>query len=156
MADQNLPNQTSLDIALLTLIDRTLIFPSSAIVEVVSLSMPQVVAKMPRWFLGYLPWQGLKIPFISFEAICESSFRIHAESHIAILKTITPSINQKFLAILIQNTPLQSNINPNSLEDVVADLSPYELANVRFNNILAKIPNMQALEHLMIETGVLS
>lgn len=157
MTNQTLPpNQASLEISLLSLVNRALILPSSAIVEVVSLAMPQVVAKMPRWFLGYLPWRGLKIPFISFEAVCETSFKIHAESNIVILKTITASLNQKFFAMLIQNTPVKFTIHSNTLEDVVGDLAPYEIANVRLNNILAKIPNSSALEHLMIEQGVLN
>jgi len=156
MTDQSSLTQTTLEVSLISLLDRALIIPSSAIVEVVPISMPQVVTKMPRWFLGYLPWLGLRIPFISFEAVCGEPFRIHTESNIVVLKTVTDSLNSKFFAMLIQNTPVNCTINRDSLLDVVGDLTTFEVANVRLDNIITKIPNMVTLEQFMIKAGALN
>lgn len=156
MTEQTSAKNTSLEASLIGLLDRTLILPSTSVVEVVSISMPQVVTKMPRWFLGFLPWQGLRIPFISFEAICGSTFKINASSNILILKTTTKSLQSKFLAILIQNTPINCTVTEEAIMDVVGELSSYELETVRINDYIAKIPNIPALEKLLIETGVLN
>lgn len=155
MTDQNLPTQSTLEVSLISLLDRTLMIPTSAIVEVVPISMPQVVAKMPRWFLGFLPWQGLRIPFISFEAACGAPFRIHAESNIVVLKTASAALHNNFFALLIQNTPASCTINRDSLLDVVGELTAFESANIRLDNIIATIPNMIAIEQLMINSKVL-
>ncbi|UYZ84628.1 chemotaxis protein CheW [Entomomonas sp. E2T0] len=156
MTEQKSAKKTSLEASLISLLDRTLILPSTAVVEVVSISMPQVVAKMPRWFLGFLPWQGLRIPFISFEAICGSTFKINASSNILILKTTTESLQSKFFAILIQNTPINCTVTAEAIMDVVGELSRYELETIRINDHIAKIPNIPALEKLLIDTGVLN
>lgn len=157
MTDQNLTKKV-LEVSLITLLDRTLILPAAAIIETVPISMPQVVAKMPRWFLGFLPWQGLRIPFISFEALSGSTFRINSSSNIAVLKTTSPSLNSKFLAVLIQKTPLNCKVTEDSLIDVVGELSAFELGTIRIedNSIIAKIPNISALEQFMIKAGALN
>lgn len=155
MTDQA-SQKNSIEASLISLADRMLILPTEAIVEVVALSMPQVVAKMPRWFLGFLPWQGLRIPFISFEAVCGSSFRVHTNSNILVLKTTTDSLQNKFFAILIQDTPANCTITNDVIIDVVGELSRYELETIRINEYIVKIPNIPALEKLMIDAGVLS
>lgn len=148
--------KTSLEASLISLLDRTLILPTTAVVEVVPISMPQVVTKMPRWFLGFLPWQALRIPFISFEAVCGSGFRISANSNILILKTTTKSLQSKFIALLIQDTPINCTVTDEAIMDVVGELSSYELDTIRINDHVAKIPNIPALEKLLIDTGVLN
>lgn len=147
--------EPSVEAILIHLIDRKLLLPSSAVVEVQNIIMPQVMAKMPKWFLGFLPWQKIRIPFISFEAVCGSSFKININSRILILKTTTPSLQNHFYAMLVQDLPLVCTITKNSLEDVVGDLAKYELENVKINEYIAKIPNIPELEKLLIDTGVL-
>lgn len=155
MTDQDLSEETTLDVSLISLCDRTLILPSSALVETVALSMPQVVTKMPRWFLGFLPWQGLRLPFISFESMTDGPFKIDINSNIIVLKTTTLSLQNKFFAMLIQNIPMNCRIHNDSLLDVVGELSSYELATVRLDEMIAKIPNMSIVENTMIKAGVL-
>ena len=148
--------EASVDASLINLIDRKLLLPSSAIVAVQDISMPQVMAKMPKWFLGFLPWQKLRIPFISFEAVCGASYKINVNSHILILKTTTVSLQSHFYAMLIQDLPLVCTITKQSVVDVVGELTKYELENVKINEFTAKIPNIPELEKLLIDTGVLA
>ncbi|AWM79114.1 hypothetical protein DKL61_01360 [Gammaproteobacteria bacterium ESL0073] len=155
MIEQDSIKKTALDVSLITLVDRTLAIPSSAIVEVIHVTVPQVVGKMPRWFLGFLPWQGLRIPFISFEGICGAGFKINNTSNILILKTITPTLQCKFIALLIQDVPMARPITEDMVIDVVGDLSKYELENIKINEFVAKIPDMPAIERLLVQTAVL-
>lgn len=155
MIEQESIQKTVLDMSLVTLVDRTLAIPSSAIIEVVNITVPQVVGKMPRWFLGFLPWQGLRVPFISFEGVCGSGFKINNTSNILILKTIMPTLQCKFIALLIQDVPMTCSITEDMVIDVVGDLSKYELENIKINEFVAKIPDMPALEKLLVKTGVL-
>lgn len=155
----SLLNEQELTISVISLLDRKLIFPTSAVIDTSKLIMPQLVAKMPTWFLGYLPWQGLRIPFISFEAASESHFKINGLSRIVVLKTITPRLTDKFFALLIQKIPQTLTIHRDNLRDVVAELAPFELDTIRIKqadiDIIGKIPDILALEHLMSKTGVL-
>lgn len=151
----NTTKETSVEASLINLIDRKLLLPSSAIVAVEKISMPQVMAKMPKWFLGFLPWQKLRIPFISFEAVCGAGYKINANSNILILKTTTASLQSHFYAMLIQDIPLVCNIAAENIVDVVGDLTAYELENVKINEYTAKIPNTPKLEKLLMDTGVL-
>lgn len=148
--------EVSVEASLISLTDRKLLLPSSAIVAVQEIAMPQVMAKMPKWFLGFLPWQKLRIPFISFEAVGGAGFKINTNSNILILKTTTTSLQSHFYAMLIQDLPLVCTITKQSIVDVVGDLTKYELENVKINEFTAKIPNIPELERLLIETGVLS
>lgn len=147
--------KTELDVSLINLIDCKLVLPTSAIVEVVPVTVPQVVGKMPRWFLGFLPWEGLRIPFISFEAINGEGFKINNTSNVLILKTATSILQCKFIALLIQDVPMSCDITENSIVGVVGDLSKYELENIRINDFVAKVPDMLAIEKLLVNTGVL-
>lgn len=155
MIEQEPIEKTTLEVSLINLIDRKIALPSSAIVEVVPVSVPQVVGKMPRWFLGFLPWEGLRIPFISFEAVCGSGFKINNTSNILILRVATQSLQCQFISLLIQDVPMIFDITEDMVIDVVGDLSKYELENIKINEFVAKVPDILALEKLLVQTGVL-
>lgn len=141
-----------LKVSLLTLTDRRLVIPASALAENTALSMPQVSAGMPDWLLGHIPWRGQRLPFVSFEVVAGGKYRIPAGACIGILRTTQ---SDRFIAMLLQEVPVESMVGPDLSEIAGERLSEYELAAVTLGGQKLLIPDLARLEELLERSEVM-
>ncbi len=139
---------------LLPLADRTLLLPNVALAELVTYRAPQTTPGMPAWLLGQISWRDLRLPLLSFEAASDGVTKVTSASRVAVLNAVGGRPEVKFIALLLQGIPHSIKVDDKLAQADVA-LSPLELAAVTIDEQIAKVPDLEALEQLLADAGLI-
>ncbi len=141
---------------MLTIENGHLILPNTAIAEIVHYSDPTPVDNSPEWLLGTMEWRGIRIPLLSLEhAMGNNRPAPAANNHIAIINCLNSDKRLNFYGIITIGLPRLVNINENKLSPSTNEASnPLILSNVVVNKSETMIPNLDAIELLVKETGL--
>lgn len=145
----------SLTALLLPLTDRTLIVPNVAVAELIPYRAPQGNDDLPDWFLGLVNWRDLRLPLLSFEvASGEPAVAAGNQARILVLNAQGGRSHVKFIALLVQGIPRAMKVD-SELAAADVPLAALELAAVDADGIMAKIPDLLALENMLAEHGII-
>ncbi|SHL30833.1 chemotaxis protein CheW [Phytopseudomonas punonensis] len=136
------------------LADRTLLLPNVAVAELIAYRAPPAMAGMPDWFLGQVAWRDLSLPLLSFEAASGAQPVIGDGARIAILNAIGGRANVKFIALLVQGIPRSLRVNED-LPRADVELAPLELAAVKVDDAVLRIPDLEGLEQLLADAELI-
>lgn len=139
----------SLTCLLLPLADRYLLLPNVAIAELIGWQHGDPSSDSPPWHLRQITWRDRELPLISFEAACGSPVVIGERARIVVLNTLGGDPRLKFIAIVVQGIPRSYRLD-SQLSFVDVPLSPLERAAVQVGDHVAKIPDLLALERLVL------
>ena len=139
---------------LLPLADRTLLLPNVALAELVGYRAPQTSPGMPSWLLGQISWRDLRLPLLSFEAASDGQTKITSSSRVAVLNAVGGRPQVKFIAVLLQGIPHSVKVD-SKLARADVKLSPLELDAIELDGIVARIPDMMALEQLLADAALI-
>lgn len=135
---------------LLTLADRTLLVPNTAIAELVAWQ-PTVSgdsAQLVEGQLGHIEWRGLRLPLVSFEVLGgEQEPDVTEDSRIAIFNRLTATDGARFYAILLQGIPRSTLVDRRLQQVQHAALRKGELQAVEMDGQRMHIPDLEAVEH---------
>ncbi|MEO7558446.1 MAG: chemotaxis protein CheW [Gammaproteobacteria bacterium] len=145
--------QTAVRSQLIPIEGDNLILPNTAIAEVIFYVEPEAISTAPEWVLGRLDWRDRSIPLISFELACEQAKPARdPRSKIVVINTIggNPEIN--FFAIVTQGLPQLLLIDESKIAPIEHEIeaSPLILGRVIVNGEPAIIPNLDALENMLL------
>ncbi|WP_095081497.1 chemotaxis protein CheW [Pseudomonas sp. Irchel s3h17] len=138
---------------LLPLADRTLILPNVAVAELIDYQPGAFDLDSPPWYLGQVNWRDRKIPLLSFESACGQKTVIGERARIVVLNTLSGRPNLKFIALLVQGIPRSYKLD-SQLSYVDVPLCTLEKAAVQVADQVAKIPDLLALEELLVGAGL--
>ncbi|WP_095148637.1 chemotaxis protein CheW [Pseudomonas sp. Irchel s3a18] len=138
---------------LLPLADRTLILPNVAVAELIDYQPGAFDLDSPPWYLGQVNWRDRKIPLLSFESACGQKTVIGERARIVVLNTLSGRPNLKFIALLVQGIPRSYKLD-SQLSYVDVPLCTLEKAAVQIADQVAKIPDLLALEELLVGAGL--
>lgn len=148
IVDQRVSQLTGL---LLTLSDRLLLVPNTAIAELVTYRKVQAAENVPNWILGQVAWRDLHLPLLSFEAASSDTPVVTEGARIVIVNAIGGRADFRFFALLIQGLPRSVRIEPNLPRISNQALLPLELDAVSVEGEIAKIPDLAALEQKLAD-----
>ena len=140
--------RTTLTTLMLPLGDRSLILPNVAVAELIDYQLRQPVMGAPDWHMGMIVWRELQIPLVSFEAACGALPMVGERARIVVLNCLSDGPLQ-FMAILIQGVPRSCKVD-SQLSYVDVPLAPLELAAVQISDRIARIPDLDGLERLLL------
>lgn len=138
---------------LLPLADRTLILPNVAIAELIDYQPGAFDLDTPPWYLGPVTWRNRQIPLVSFESACGNKTVIGERVRIVILNALGGRPELKFIALLVQGIPRSHKLD-SQLSYVDVPLCPLEKAAVQVADQVAKVPNLLALEEMLVAAGL--
>ncbi|MNQ44637.1 CheW-like domain protein [compost metagenome] len=138
---------------LLPLADRTLILPNVAVAELIDYQPGAFDLDSPPWYLGQVNWRDRKIPLLSFESACGQKTVIGERARIVVLNTLSGRPNLKFIALLVQGIPRSYKLD-SQLSYVDVPLCTLEKAAVQVADQVAKVPDLLALEELLVGAGL--
>ncbi|WP_095146100.1 chemotaxis protein CheW [Pseudomonas sp. Irchel s3b6] len=138
---------------LLPLADRTLILPNVAVAELIDYQPGAFDLDSPPWYLGQVNWRDRKIPLLSFESACGQKTVIGERARIVVLNTLSGRPNLKFIALLVQGIPRSYKLD-SQLSYVDVPLCSLEKAAVQVADQVAKVPDLLALEELLVGAGL--
>jgi chemosensory pili system protein ChpC len=150
MLEHRTSNLTGL---LLPLADRHLILPNVAVAELIDYQPGTLDLDTPPWYLGRVAWRNRQIPLLSFESACGNKIVIGERARIVILNALGGRSELKFIALLVQGIPRSYKLD-SQLSYVDVPLCSLEQAAVQVGEQVAKVPDMLALEELLVSAGL--
>jgi len=151
MLEHRTSNLTGL---LLPLADRHLILPNVAVAELIDYQPGTLDLDTPPWYLGRVAWRNRQIPLLSFESACGNKIVIGERARIVILNALGGRPELKFIALLVQGIPRSYKLD-SQLSYVDVPLCSLEQAAVQVGEQVAKVPDMLALEALLVSAGLI-
>ncbi len=136
---------------LLTLSDRLLLVPNTAVAELVAYRNVQPAENSPNWLLGQIAWRDLSLPLLALEAV-ENDTPVDLDSaRVVIINAIGGRPKFRFFALLIKGIPRSVSID-DSLQ-LLSDepLQALELDAVSIDGEVAKIPDLAGLEQKLAD-----
>lgn len=134
--------------------DGRIIVPRAAVAEVMGYSRPKERPEgAPEFLLGFVEWQGQRIPLVSFEAargrgVPEKNRR----ARIAIVFGLAGRLDPNVFAVVTQGYPYLVRVNENVLHNEPMETAdPLILARVRMANERPFVPDLEKLESLIAD-----
>lgn len=103
---------------------------------------------------GWVSWRERQIPLLSFESACDQKTVIGERARIAVLNALGGRAELKFIALLVQGIPRSYKLD-SQLSYVDVPLCGLEQAAVQVGEHVAKVPDLLALEELVIAAGLI-
>ncbi|MHC8317305.1 chemotaxis protein CheW [Pseudomonas sp. LB3P31] len=138
---------------LLPLADRNLILPNVAVAELIDYQPGAFDLDTPPWYLGRVGWRNRQIHLLSFESACGQKIVMGERVRIVILNALGGRAELKFIALLVQGIPRSCKLD-SQLSYVDVPLCPLEQAAVQVGDQVAKVPDLLALEELLVAAGL--
>ncbi len=136
---------------LLTLSDRLLLLPNTAIAELVAYRNVQPAVNSPTWLLGQITWRDLSLPLLSFEAASSQTSATLDNARVVIINAIGGRPKFRFFALLIKGIPRSIRIDMSLQRLPDEALQSLELDAVSIDGEIAKIPDLVALEQKLAD-----
>lgn len=134
--------------------DRNLLLPNVALAELMPYRAPLAIPGMPAWMLGQVAWRDLRLPLLSFEAASDGQAQIGSTARVAVINALGGRPHVKFLALLVQGIPRSVKLESN-LARANVPLAPLELDAVSIADSVLKIPDLMALEQMLVDAGLI-
>ena len=134
--------------------DRNLLLPNVALAELMPYRTAQATPGMPAWMLGKVAWRDLRLPLLSFEAASGAQAQIGSNARVAVINALGGRPHVKFLALLVQGIPRSVKLENNLVRADVA-LESLELDAVNLGDSVVKIPDLVALEQMLVDAGLI-
>lgn len=140
---------------LLTLNDRLLLLPNTAVAELVPYRNVQAAQNSPAWLLGQIPWRDLSLPLLSFEAASSDAAVSTDSARVVIINALGGRAKFRFFALVIQGIPRSVRIDPSLARVSQEPLLPLELDAVSLDGEIAKIPDLAGLEQKLADLDLI-
>lgn len=140
---------------LLTLSDRLLLLPNTAVAELVAYRHVQAAENSPNWLLGQISWRDLNLPLLSFEAASSDASVVTERARVVIVNAIGGRPKFRYFGLLIQGIPRSTRIEADLLSEQNEALLPLELDAVSIDGEIAKIPDLAALEQKLADLDLI-
>lgn len=136
---------------LLTLSDRLLLVPNTAVAELVAYRNVQPAVNSPNWLLGQIAWRDLSLPLLALEAV-ENDTPVDLDSaRVVIINAIGGRPKFRFFALLIKGIPRSVRIDDSLQRLSDEPLQALELDAVSIDGEVAKIPDLAGLEQKLAD-----
>ena len=137
---------------LVPLHNRLLLLPNVSVAEIVPATPVFPVDGAPTWYLGSCIWREQKVPLVSFEALLgEERVEIDKATRFAVLNTTGLSEDLGFIALSTQGIPRLARVNEEEITTRAIDKKPFELMHVSWAGEDAVIPDVSAIEQVLLD-----
>lgn len=142
---------------ILTLRSENVMVPKGAMVEIISAKDTSHMDDVPDWYLGKMPWRGVDVPLVSFEAAGGvEAKQINLNTQVAVLYTVNEDAKCPYIGLVISGVPHVSNFSRDQIitdpESLLEDDShPMVAQKTRINGAAVSILDIDAIESMIIE-----
>jgi len=131
-----------------------LLFPRTAVREIVRYVKPTELPNAPNWLRGKINWQGKSIPLVSFEGLCGNPIpEDSSRTRIAVLTAMDERVPHRSYAIYVQGFPQLIGVKETDLQVDDESRFPAEspiITQLRLFNDRPQIPNLEYIENQII------
>jgi chemosensory pili system protein ChpC len=130
-----------------------LLVPRTVVAEVIRYAPPERSQGLPGWLRGFLPWNALRVPVVSFEDLCgRDSGQPGGRTRVAILNAISGRLDSGYYGVLTEGFPQLVRVNREVIRLDERQAWPAEgpvLCQIRMINEYPLIPDLERLEELL-------
>jgi chemosensory pili system protein ChpC len=147
----------SLKCTILTLRSENVMVPNAAIAEIISAKDTYQVDNVPGWYVGKMPWRGVDVPLVSFEAAAGVKVKnVNLNTQVAVLYAVTKDAQYPYVGLVISGVPHVSNFTKDQIitdpESLLEEEShPMIAQKTRINGAAVSILDIDAIENMVIE-----
>lgn len=152
MSEQNLP--PFLTCLLLNVAERKMLVPNTAVAELVPYRNVEKIEHAPDWLMGQFEWRGLRLPVISYAALSGQPTKVDEQPRLVIVNAVGARQDFRFYALVIQGIPRTLRVDARLTADSTSELGQYELQAVKQQGETQYIPDLQAIEKLILNSGI--
>jgi len=142
---------------ILTLRSENVMIPNAAIAEIISARDTSDVENTPDWYVGKMPWRGVDVPLVSFEAaVGHEAKGLNLNTQIAVLYAVSKDAKYPYVGLVISGVPHVSSFSkdqiitdPDSLLE--AESHPMVAQKTRINGAAVSILDIDAIESMVNE-----
>lgn len=129
-----------------------LVLPDSIVLQVLMSASLTKYDDAPNWLIGALEWQKRTIPALSFELASGYGRSNTDTSRMLVVKSLNNIEKMPFYAIFLSGIPHPVNLNDDNLSvmEEAGISSPLILNQVLIEGEAASIPNLDALEEMLM------
>jgi len=131
-----------------------LLFPRTAVREIVRYMRPTEIPNSPNWLRGTINWQGKNIPLVSFEGLCGHPIPDdNSRTRIAVLTALDERIPHRSYAIYVQGFPQLIGVKETDLKVDSESRFPADspiVSQLRLFNDRPQIPNLAYIENQIL------
>jgi chemosensory pili system protein ChpC len=150
--------QTELYSLLVPLQGERLLVPRACVAEVIAFVVPEPAETeqpLPSWFIGYITWNGRRLPVASFEAMSgEDVTKRPGRTRIVVFNALGDELGGNYYGIVTQGFPQLVRVNADVLttetERGWPDAQPV-ICRTRMINEFPLIPDLERLEAMLAE-----
>lgn len=142
---------------ILTLRTENVMVPSAAVAEIMSAKDTMAVENGPEWYLGKMPWKGVDVPLVSFEAAGGVAAKnINLNTQIAVFYSINKEATYPYIGLVISGVPHVSAFSREQIitdpESLLEEVShPMVAQKTRINGAAVSILDIGAMESMVVE-----
>lgn len=133
-----------------------LVLPNTLVAEVTELPTVTAAANTPGWLSGFISWRGRNVPLISYERLLGQGETTRSEeTRMVVLNTLNANPRVPFIAMEIQSLPRLSLLKHGMLEyeETEKKTEPVILARMRVEDESVVVPNIDAIERMLVNLG---
>lgn len=147
----------SLNGLMVPLADRGLLLPNVAVAELVAYRLTREAEDAPAWFLGWTRWRDQQVPLVDPYSLLElSDDPAGRQPRTLILNAIGGREGVHFIGVRVWGIPRSRKVLRGDIS--AADMAvPYvsQMVQLAGDATLLMIPDLEAIEQLLDETGLL-
>lgn len=130
-----------------------LIVPRTTVAEVIRYASPEPLAGAPGWLRGLVSWNALRVPVLSFEALCgREPGQPGGRTRVAIFNAISGKLDSGYYGILTEGFPQLVRVNREVIRLDERQAWPAEgpvVCQIRMINEYPLIPDLERIEALL-------
>lgn len=133
---------------------RMLLLPNAAVAEVVTLrDLAPAPPEAPAWQLGTLPWRGLALPVVAYEALDgEAAGTPGAGTQVLVLNRLEAGAGLGYYGLVAAGIPHLMVVGEGQLEATATPgAGSYALCDLRLGESRAAIPDLAAIEARLVD-----
>lgn len=142
---------------ILTLRSENVMIPNAAIAEIISARDTSHVENTPDWYVGKMPWRGVDVPLVSFEAaVGHEAKGLNLNTQIAVLYAVSKDAKYPYVGLVVSGVPHVSSFSKNQIITdpdslLEAESHPMVAQKTRINGAAVSILDIDAIESMVNE-----
>ncbi len=142
---------------ILTLRTENVMIPNAAIAEIISARDTSRVENVPDWYVGKMPWRGVDVPLVSFEAAIGHEVKgLNLNTQVAVLYAVSKDAKDPYVGLVMSGIPHVSNFSKNQIITdpdslLEAESHPMVAQKTRINGAAVSILDIDAIESMVNE-----
>ena len=146
----------SINCMILTLRSENVIVPNAAIAEILSAKDTMDIANMPDWYMGKMPWRGVNVRLVSFEAASGEEVKgLNLNTQVAMLYSISNETDYPYLGVIISGVPHETLFSEDQIkvdeQAMESDMNPMIAMKTRINGAAVSVLDIEAIESMVAQ-----